>query len=198
MLLTAADVPPRGPGWSFEVKWDGYRAGIAIAGGRVSIASRRGVDLTDHFPELAHLAATVREDVLFDGEIVVIGDDGYSDFDALAARWPRGRERRATYVVFDVLERGGVAVVHQALHQRRLHIEELVPEDIPALLVRSRSFTDGDALFAEATARGLEGVVGKADAGVYEAGRRSRSWVKSLTATGREVQRLRALRFARG
>src|SRR5215467_8516245 len=53
MLATLADDVPRGADWTFEVKWDGYRALARIAGGEAVLTSRNGNDLTARFPQVA-------------------------------------------------------------------------------------------------------------------------------------------------
>ena len=53
MLATLAQDVPRGPGWLFEVKWDGYRAIAYIVQGETRLVSRNGKDLTERFPTVA-------------------------------------------------------------------------------------------------------------------------------------------------
>src|SRR5881392_2557897 len=53
MLATLAEDIPRGAGWAFEVKWDGYRAIATVGGGEATLTSRNGNDLTARFPNVA-------------------------------------------------------------------------------------------------------------------------------------------------
>ena len=53
MLASLIDVLPRGDGWLYEVKWDGYRAIARVAGGEATLTSRNGNDLTGRFPTVA-------------------------------------------------------------------------------------------------------------------------------------------------
>ena len=53
MLATQADVVPSGPGWSFEVKFDGYRAVAYVEGSEARLVSRNGKELTQRFPDVA-------------------------------------------------------------------------------------------------------------------------------------------------
>ena len=60
MLATLADDVPIGPGWLYEVKWDGYRALAVVAGGEVTLTSRRGNDLTERFVVVARALERAR------------------------------------------------------------------------------------------------------------------------------------------
>src|SRR5439155_1229435 len=80
MLATLAEDIPRGAGWVFEVKWDGYRAIATVAGGDVTLTSRNGNDLTARFPNVAkELAKAVKTpDCVLDGEICALDESGRS------------------------------------------------------------------------------------------------------------------------
>jgi ATP-dependent DNA ligase len=49
-MPTLVAKPPEGDGWIHEVKHDGYRAQLMVAGGRATILTRNGFDWTDRFP----------------------------------------------------------------------------------------------------------------------------------------------------
>jgi bifunctional non-homologous end joining protein LigD len=60
-------------GWSYEVKWDGYRAQLVKNGSRVRLISRILKDLTADYPHIpAAAAALTRQDAIIDGEIVAL------------------------------------------------------------------------------------------------------------------------------
>ncbi|HWM97987.1 MAG TPA: hypothetical protein VNO54_13095, partial [Streptosporangiaceae bacterium] len=96
-----------------EVKWDGLRACIAVAGGRVRAWSRNGRDITAAYPELSVLAAVAgRRTLVLDGEIVALSGPR-PDFTALQRRMRTGRPGAGllaavpvTLIVFDVLRSG--------------------------------------------------------------------------------------------
>src|SRR4051812_23923522 len=91
MLPVAADSVPADEGWALEVKWDGMRAQVRIERGRLRLRSRRGVDWTQHFAELADLPPTAqRRALLLDCELVCFGATGHPDFARLRARLTRG------------------------------------------------------------------------------------------------------------
>src|SRR5271165_1917049 len=77
---------PTGPQWVYEIKHDGYRFICRRDGDSVRVFSRRGNDHTDRAPGIAEalMALKVRS-VTIDGEGVVCGPDGVTDFNRLRA-----------------------------------------------------------------------------------------------------------------
>jgi len=75
---------PAGPDWLHEIKYDGYRIRVERDRDRIRLITRSGYDWTSRFPWIgeAALKNRVRQFVI-DGEAVVLGVDGYSDFNAL-------------------------------------------------------------------------------------------------------------------
>src|SRR5262249_28607652 len=51
MLPVLVEALPTGPGWVFELKWDGVRVLALRVGGRVELWSRRGRRVTRQYPE---------------------------------------------------------------------------------------------------------------------------------------------------
>jgi ATP-dependent DNA ligase len=75
------DRPPAGPGWSHEIKHDGFRILALKQGELVKLWSRRAAGLTKRFSRIAEAVRGLKADeALIDGEAVVFGDDGRSDF----------------------------------------------------------------------------------------------------------------------
>jgi hypothetical protein len=81
MLARSGPIPRRGE-WSFEVKWDGFRALASNEGAPLRVRSRRGWDMTNLVPELTALLFAVT----LDGELVAFGPDGAPDFPLLCER----------------------------------------------------------------------------------------------------------------
>jgi len=174
--------------WAFEPKFDGVRA-IAYCDEATRLDSRNGADITVAYPELHKVhERLVALDAVLDGEIVVM-DGGRPSFERLQSRIHVRNERDiqrlaktlpASYVVFDLLYLDGRSLLGQPYDERRRLLEEtLVPTGTVQL---SPSFVGrGSALYEAAAARGLEGIVGKRRASVYELGRRSQSWLKVKT-----------------
>src|SRR5690606_30325249 len=70
--------------WSFEMKWDGVRVIACIGGRQVKLYSRRGLDVTATYPEIAEACAALDTDqTIIDGEIVALDPDGRPSFSRL-------------------------------------------------------------------------------------------------------------------
>jgi len=61
MLALAVTKLPEGPTWSYELKFDGYRALGMKTGGKVRLLSRDGNDFTKRFASIAHAPKALRE-----------------------------------------------------------------------------------------------------------------------------------------
>src|SRR5438094_8693806 len=112
MLAETREQPFTKEGWLFEVKLDGYRMRAAREDGEPILYSRKGLDFTESFPEIARaVKALPFEGVILDGELVVLNESGRLSFNNLQARAKLGaREARraaiespATLYVFDLL-----------------------------------------------------------------------------------------------
>ncbi len=174
MLATAAERLPSGAGWSFEPKWDGYRAIVTIAAGEARLLSRNGNDLSERFAPLARavVQAVRSPSAVLDAEVCALDEQGRSSFSLLQ----RG-EGDLTLVVFDLLELDGEPLVHEPLRRRREALAIAVPSDQGGVIV-SPAFDDGEALLRVAAEQGLEGVIAKRLDSRYQPGRRSPDWRK--------------------
>ena len=187
MLATRGDHVPQGPEWTHEVKWDGIRALVDVADGRVRIWSRNENDITVAWPELQALG-TLDRDVLLDGEIVALGN-GVPTFGALADRMHvrdvtkvarLAESNPITLLAFDVLRVDGEDVCRQPLRERRALLESLGLDApaIAAVVQVPATYEDGPTLLEAAEAQRLEGIVSKRWTAAYHPGRRSRDWLK--------------------
>ena len=183
MSATSADVLPEGKDWTFEQKWDGYRAIVTLAGGEATLTSRRGNDLTERFRAAARAAelGLRSADAVVDGEIAALDDNGRSSFSLLQ----QGTGTLAL-VLFDVLEIEGEPLIHLPLTERRQRLEALVDTRKGGIFV-SPHFDDGKALLKAAKEQGLEGVVAKKLDSQYQPGRRSTEWRKVKVRAGQEM-----------
>lgn len=174
MLATPADEVPRGAGWLFEVKWDGYRALCRLSGGEAELRSRTGNDLTARFAPIARALprAVKTPDCVLDGELCALDDAGKPSFGAL-------QQGSGTLVLelFDLLELDGEPLVDLPLTERRALLERLVDGRAGAVRL-SEAFPDGEALLAAAKAQGLEGILAKRADSRYRPGKRTRDWLK--------------------
>src|SRR3954465_14224927 len=108
-MLAKPGALPTGRGWSFEPKWDGFRA-IVRGGDHYCVRSRRGWQMTELLPEFARIPV----EGVFDGELVAFGAGGLPSFDRLSRRVLHGeRTVPVALVLFDVLEIEGLSTMHQ-------------------------------------------------------------------------------------
>jgi bifunctional non-homologous end joining protein LigD len=187
MLAVAGPLPPPKDDdlWSYEVKWDGVRALVAVDGGRLSITSRNGNDVTPSYPELRALGLQLgSRQVLLDGEIVAFNADNRSDFGLLQARMHVGKPGAALLrstpvqlLLFDLLHLEGRSLLQDTYDERRAQLEGLglqgehwsVPPAFPG---------GGQALLDATREQGLEGILAKKRDAKYLPGRRSDCWLK--------------------
>ena len=87
------------------------------------------------------------------------------------------RETPCTYVVFDILERGGKPLISKPLSERKAILRESL-RDGEHVVVSSYVVGEGEAYYEAAVAKGLEGVVAKKLDSPYRPGERSREWLK--------------------
>ena len=80
-LPTKGAQVPAGPDWLHEIKHDGYRMRLHRDGDRVRLISRGGYDWARRYPWIVEAARKIRQQqFILDGEAVVLGADGNSDF----------------------------------------------------------------------------------------------------------------------
>ncbi|MEP6852935.1 MAG: non-homologous end-joining DNA ligase [bacterium] len=187
MLATPGTLPPAGQDgqWAFEMKWDGVRAVVYLARGKVEIRSRIGRDVTVSYPELRGLADAVGDAVL-DGEIVALDDSGVPSFGVLQQRMhvADAKEARrlagavpAVFLAFDVLGVGGETVLQRPWSDRRELLDQIGLSG-GAWQTPPVFHGGGAEALAASRAQRLEGVVAKRTAAPYQPGARSRDWVK--------------------
>ncbi|WP_372595101.1 DNA ligase [Actinotalea sp.] len=191
MLATRAADPaslPRGPEWSYELKWDGVRAIADTDGGRLRLSARSGRDITVAYPELAGLGEL--QGAVIDGEIVVMAG-GVPSFEAIAERMhvrdpsraaQLARRSPVTFVAFDVLRLYGVDMTGWPLDKRRAVLDRV---ELPDRVIASPIYPDVDELWQVTLEHGLEGVVAKRRGSTYQPGRRSQDWVKAAHRSSR-------------
>lgn len=182
--------------WSLEVKWDGWRVLVEVDHGEVRLLSRSGGDLSGSFPELLEpIASAVRTgQAVLDGEVVVLGMEGASDFGALQARAGlTGREARAaakrspvTLLLFDLLEVNGERILDVPLDDRHGRLDALIATSRRVRISRPLRGSLQHVLDVTRE-RGLEGVITKRRDSRYRPGARSSDWLKLKHQQMREV-----------
>ncbi|HSP76139.1 MAG TPA: ATP-dependent DNA ligase [Cryobacterium sp.] len=190
-LGSIADLPEEDD-WTYEMKWDGIRALAYLTADEpdrvVRLFTRNGNDVTHAFPELVRAlpGAVSADSAVLDGEIVAIDSGGRPSFGRLQTRLGLTDRRQIKqaqasapvhFLAFDVLERDGEPLLDLAYTARRQVLEEIVTGS-DAVQVPPVFTGDSAEAVAASSELGLEGIVAKTRTGRYEAGRRSRSWIK--------------------
>ena len=81
MLAKLVRALPNGPGWSLEVKFDGYRIEAIKNGPEVRLFSRRGNDFTRRFAKVAEAVSKINSaSAVLDGGVVAVDSSGNVSF----------------------------------------------------------------------------------------------------------------------
>ncbi|MFE3972450.1 DNA ligase D [Stenotrophomonas sp. YIM B13575] len=177
-LTDHRDSAPDGERWLHEIKWDGYRMLADLHEGEVKLRSRNGLDWTADFPEVVQaVQALPVRDARLDGELVVLDDNGRSDFAALQRVIDGSSKQPLRYIVFDLPGVAGVDISRAPLLQRKALLKELIGDAVGTLAFSEHVIDHGPAVFEASGKAGFEGIVSKQiDAPYVNA--RARSWVK--------------------
>jgi bifunctional non-homologous end joining protein LigD len=170
MQPTLVAEPPEGEQWIHEIKYDGYRTELLLDGRHSLAFTRNGHDWSDRYRLILDAAITLPgSPALMDGEIIVQGEAGKSDFHGLRAaiRWAPER-----------------LVFYASLLDRRARLRDMIGEHDPAFPIQ---FSDhivgnGPALFHQAEEMELEGIVSKLANSTYRSGY-STAWLKTKAFT---------------
>ena len=178
---------PEAQGWAHEIKFDGYRMQMRVASGEVALRTRKGLDWTERFPEIARAGGELAEG-LFDGEICALDSRGVPSFSALQAALMEKRTSELVFFVFDLLHAGGEDFRDRPLSERKSRLEEILHAGkVDARLRYVEHFeTAAAAILRSACRMELEGVVSKRVDAPYRSGRGD-AWVKTKCRAGQEV-----------
>jgi ATP-dependent DNA ligase len=194
MLAKLEPEIPRGQGWRYEPKWDGFRAIVFRDGDEVHVGSRGRRPLHRYFPEVVQAAkeALPRRCVV-DGEVVV-AVDGVLDFENLQLRLHPAESRvrmlsgkiPASYVAFDLLAEGSKDLRKEPLAKRWARLAKLLDGDTTARAMRrilspkpavvltpqTEDPDEAERWFDDLEPSGLDGVIAKRDDLRYQPGKR--------------------------
>jgi bifunctional non-homologous end joining protein LigD len=182
MLCTLVKDPIESEEYIYELKWDGYRIVSRVENDQVRMNSRSGLDYTSKYPLIAEALQGLGHDLMIDGEVVVLNEEGKPDFDTLQLY--NGRRTPIRYCVFDLLYLDGNNLTQLPLYQRKELLESLIKEK--DIFLFSESFEDGKELYENALKDNLEGIVAKKKDSTYIAGNRGYDWLKVPTRKRQE------------
>jgi len=186
-LATLTEDAPAAEKWLHEIKYDGYRAMAAMAGGKVAMYTRTGLDWTERFRSVVQpLADLPCKAALIDGEICVLDEEGRTDFGALQDTLRRGAGG-LIYYAFDLLSLDGKDLKKVPQIERKEMLAELL-QDMPSagpVIYSDHIVGNGPEFFERAQALELEGIVSKLATASYRSGR-TKNWMKTKTGHGQE------------
>lgn len=177
-LATLVDAPPVGD-WRYEVKFDGYRILARIEGSDVRLFTRNGHDWSAKMPHQVQALRDLKlKSAWLDGEVVVAGENGLADFQALQNAFDTEHDERITYYVFDLPFLDGQDLRQVPLQDRRETLRQLLEGRESEQVKYSADFDQPvDSLLDSACRLELEGLIGKRADSPYS-GRRSSDWIK--------------------
>jgi bifunctional non-homologous end joining protein LigD len=185
MLATLVDKPFDDPEWIFEVKWDGYRAVAMMNGSEILLQSRNDKPFNEKFYPIHDELKKWNRRAVVDGEIVVVNENGVSNFGALQ-NWRSEADGELIYYLFDILWLDGHDLTGLALSERR--------EILKAFMLKSGNIRLSDGfeqfgirLFESVKKIGLEGIIAKKLDSVYQVNERTRNWLKIKSHKRQEV-----------
>lgn len=179
-LALEASAPPDGEGWLHELKLDGYRIQARKQGSTVQMLTRSGLDWTYRIPAVARAVAALGvKEVTLDGEVVVLAENGTTNFADLQASFQEGAQNPLTYFCFDLLHLEGRSPRALPLTERKKLLEQVLSTgDGDSVRFSEHLSSGGATMFRKACELHAEGIVSKKASGAYLEGR-SGDWLKS-------------------
>lgn len=162
--------------WVYELKWDGYRVMANIRDEKVHLYSRNGISYNSKFKSLVKDLEHVEHDVILDGEVVFVNEDGVPQFQALQ-NYDENSKGSLWYYVFDMLYLNSHSMLDLNLLERKSFIPEVI-ENLTHTLFCDHIEGMGAALYKKAIDAGMEGVIAKKIDSTYSPGTRSEKWLK--------------------
>lgn len=176
-LATDVDRPPTGTCWVHEIKYDGYRLQALKNGKSIQLFTRGGKDWTNQLRSVANAVGRLSRDRLhLDGELVVFGEQGVTDFSALQEDLKNGA-KHVTFVIFDCLQIDDRDLKPKPWKVRNGELRAVLADSCPPLKYGENLVGNGLDLFKAAISLGAEGIVSKHIERPWCSGR-NRHWLK--------------------
>ncbi|WP_446745461.1 DNA ligase D [Silvibacterium acidisoli] len=177
-LAIPAETPPGSVGWVHELKLDGYRIQARKDGGKVKLFTRTGLDWTHRMKTIAEeVAALPVNKALFDGEVVVLAENGTTSFADLQAAFQEGVKKPLTYFLFDLLHLNGHNLRGLPLVERKALLADVLKDAGEYLHYSEHLESSGETMLQHACELHAEGIISKKADGQYVSGRTS-NWQK--------------------
>lgn len=171
----------------YEPKLDGYRILFYYTAGKVKIYSRNGHDVTHKFPELIDVSFIKAKSCILDGEVVVYGKDGFSNFQKLQGRTQledknlikkESQKNPVSYVVFDILMLDGKSILDYPIERRKELLKKSLKIKKGSLVKVIKDYKTPKRLWPLVEKKEMEGVVAKKKESLYFPDKRDRTWIK--------------------
>ena len=185
MLARETDSAFNDKQWLFEIKWDGYRAISEIKNGKVLLYSRNGNSFLNDYPLVTQELKKIKHNAVLDGEIVILNEEGKSDFQKLQ-HYEDNTQFPICYYVFDLLSLNGNSTYELPLVERKELLKKLLPKN-PVIKYSDHITTTGKTFFEAAKKNDLEGIMAKKSDSLYHPGVRTSNWLKIKYHKSQEV-----------
>jgi bifunctional non-homologous end joining protein LigD len=162
--------------WLFEIKWDGYRAIAEKNHNDILLYSRNGLNFLPTYPIVADQLKNIKEDVIIDGEIVVLNDEGQPDFQLLQY-YSENKNRPIQYYIFDLLKLNGHDTTGLSLLERKELLQKIIPKN-EVIKYSDHILEHGKSFFSVSKEKNLEGIIAKKINSKYYPGKRTGEWLK--------------------
>ena len=182
--------PPVGDDWVHEAKLDGYRMQMQVRNGEPTFYSRKGLDWTHRFPEIAG-ACQVLGNAIIDGEVCAVGNDGLPSFAGLTDALSAKRTGGLIYYVFDLMAQDTESLMPYPLSTRKSALKKLLKKlkrgDRDRITYVDHHQGDGRSMHEAACKMKLEGIVSKRIDAPYQPNDRSGLWTKAKCRPSQEL-----------
>lgn len=176
MLATLHNKPFSDKDWIFELKLDGYRAIAYKKGTSVKLYSRNQKSFNKKYASIYNVLKKIQYDFILDGEIVALDTKGKSSFELLQ-NYQNDKKTKLLFYIFDILYLDQYDLQKLPLIKRKEILKKFLP-DHPLLEFVDHIKEKGEEMFAIISKKGIEGIIAKKKDSKYQAGERSKNWLK--------------------
>jgi bifunctional non-homologous end joining protein LigD len=162
--------------WIFEIKWDGYRAIAEVNKKDVRFYSRNGISFKNAYLPVYEDLKKIKDEMILDGEVVVLDKNGRSDFQRLQHYATTG-EGNLCYYVFDILSFKKKNICDWPLLERKKLLQKILKQT-SVIKYADHISGNGNRFFKTAQEKGLEGIMAKKVDSAYLPGKRTSEWLK--------------------
>lgn len=172
--------------WLFEKNYGGFRAIVVKSEGEVNVYANKNQLLNNDFPELVREISKFPSDFVFDGEIVVLDEDGWPDTNRLI-KYHDSPGMAVRYLVFDLLSVQDQPLLRTPLIKRKEFLRKVLPVNSKQVQLLNFVTGNGCDLYRSAVKEAIEGITAKKIDGIYRPGKISSEWLKIRVRKNQEI-----------